>query len=99
MYICVPELAWAIDCARGGKHWEEQPEHRHGKFDPEIISWERVNGLAYQGGDHRSAWCREALKVALQDAGLRVKMWERPELIDCTNWLPCCEIIAVGIKP
>jgi len=98
MYICVPEVAWAIDCARGGPHWALQPDYRRGKFDVKVMDWLRVNALAYQGGDHKSIWWPRALVEALQGAGLKAKQWIREHHVNATHWLPCCEVAAVGLK-
>ena len=98
MYTCVPDVAWMVDCARGGEHWKLQPDWRRGGFDTKERTWERLNALIYQGGDHKSSWSPDALKAAMRGAGLEVKIFERPELRASTHWLPCCEIIAVGRK-
>uniref|UniRef100_A0A6M3M6T0 Putative methyltransferase n=1 Tax=viral metagenome TaxID=1070528 RepID=A0A6M3M6T0_9ZZZZ len=96
LYVCVPDILWAIACAIRGPTWQTVSPERRWAGPP--ISWEQVNGLIYQGSDHLAAWWSSALIGAMAEAGLDpVREW-KGDRTKTASFLPSCETTVIGRK-
>lgn len=101
LYVCVPDLLWAMSAATrnvqmGEPHWRAVEEGRRWHGDGGEVDLRLAQDLAH-GMDHKSVWWLAGLHEAFATAGMN----DRKPLVlprQSSHWLACCEAIVMGVK-